>query len=372
MCVRRPASRTRHLFLSLSIVWSLVSAISAAAESLNAVMIVDTPDAAAKNAETVLRGNLADLSVALTIESLSEAPQTFDELYRVFSTRARASRADVVFLVDMDASSYATVYISLPQTGTTLVRHVEFTDETPEGRYEMVAVIVRGILTAMSTGGEIGVYIPDVPPPANEVDEEASNRGSQTDAAAGAETRQSTEGNSAVNMVMVRAAYGLSVAAEETSVVHHFRLAVGGDLRYVAMFAAYRFTLPFGSENDDVALSLTPHPVSVGAAGIIRFSKGRFLMGLEGIIDPLSLKVTPKSEQTAAENDNAIRVAVSPFVMMDWHVARCASIYAAASFDVYVYQPVFKVREEEEPVKFLSLYRFSPFFHIGMGFGVAR
>lgn len=348
---------------------------------LKAVLVLKIDKEKAENATTVIRGHLTDLPVNLEVAPSKGLPESFDGLYGRFTLLAEKKGAKVVFLIDLSGTDHATLFISLPDTGTTLVRHIDCSDETTDGRYEVVAVIVRGVLAAMTTGGEIGVHIPEVPEsptssaeavpdgdPQEEDDDDDDDASTSRKIA-----DEKSDGIYSSITFTARAAYGLGMASEKIPVVHNFRLDLGANLESFRLFVSYRVTMPFGREDDDVMLTLYPHPLGLGLGYRIQFSKGALFVGLEGILDPVSWNVIPQNDRAVEESPHrTLRYAVSPFLLADWQVSHHASFYFAFSLDIYLYQPVYYLTIEGEKSAFMSLWTFSPFFQIGVGFGLGR
>ena len=356
------------LLLVLLMVFSVPFSASAKAKSpLRAVMMLKTAPEMSETTTLALKGYLADLAVDLLVESSENVPHDFDAQYVYFAELASERKADIVFYIDFSAATYATLYVCLPESGTTLIRHIDCSEETPEGRFEVVGVIIRGLLAAMSTGGEIGIHIPEVAEPPTPVQENTPESDSvDRDACVSGPV-------SARPLVRfgVKAGYGLGIASRDIPVVHNFRLAVGAKISVLRIFAAYRVTMPMNKEDEQVSLSLYPHPISLGVGYEKSFSKWTVLLGLEGIVDPLSWKIVPKSDTALPETGHlTIRGTVTPFFLADWTLSTQTSLYLGVSLDIYVYQPTYNLRVDGQAVPFLSLWTFSPFVQIGVGFGL--
>ena len=168
----------------------------------------------------------------------------------------------------------------------------------------------------------------------------------------------------------VQASYGLGLVSSETPPVQHFQGTIRLSVKSMGVFLAYRGTFPFGTEDENLSLVLTPHPVTVGFWTSFQKKNVFFRMGAGLLFDPLSVKATPKTESAENRADMVdFRIAATPFVAVDWFVSKDAYVTVAIAADFYIYQNAFYVKQGDTEVNFLRLWPVSPLFQVGFGFG---
>jgi hypothetical protein len=310
---------------------------------------------------------LADLPVTFTVITPETLPPDYLSLSNFFQTLASEHHARIVFLAQFTAPDSATLYVALPDTGTTLVRHIALTAESPEGRYELIAVIIRGIVTAMTSGGEIGVHIPEVPKPNTPPEEQPPTEGPPPTGAV------CTDLPSQRSRFTFRAGYGLSIASLDFPMVHQARLGVAGAFGPLVAFLAYRLVVPFVNTDTYLTLYLSPHPIELGFGIQKSFGDFDVQITLAPVVNILSWEIaTNNVGATARKQRRTFWVALSPSLIVDWRLTCQMSLYIGISADIYVYQTVFEIQQDDDKRPYLSLWKASPLFQLGLRFGWGR
>lgn len=340
------------------------------------VVMVLKPDSELAAKIDVLKGHLADLPVEFIVITPEIIPHDYPELYDYFRTLALEYKAKIVFLAQFDDENDANLYVTLPDTGTTLVRHLTLAkEESPEGRYEFVAVIVRGIVTAMTNGGEIGIHISDVPKPVEEADTDANAsqtpvKPTKTESPSCPE--RETGSDATLSMFTLRVGYGAGIASEKYPLVHNFNIALFGRFNLVSVFVGYRVVMPIVSRNTNFDMSIFFHPIWAGIGVRIPLGEFELQFNLAPVVNIVTWDIASASESIAKRDDRKeVWFALSPTIIVDWNFSHQASLYLAVSLDVYLKYSSFAVLSVERLKKatFLELWRTSPLIQIGLQFG---
>lgn len=363
------------------------ASLTAGAERLNAVVVLDTTSPEAERIFTVLQSHTADLAVDLQAERSTALTADLRALNRYFKTAAQTYQADIVFFADFSDSDQVVLYVSMPKLGTTLIRNIDAQNENVESRIEITAVVIRGILAAMMSGAEIGVHVSATAPAfTKEMTQGSIDRPSDLSKSiepqdrtkkADPKTDKRTWGGA---RAAVQAAYGIGFVSGQTPPVPHFQALIRLSIKSMGIFFSYRGTFPFGKEDEVLSLVLTPHPLEIGFWSGFRKKNVFFRLGAALLLDPLSVKATPKTEYAAAEADFVdLRFAVSPQVAIDWYLTPEAYVTIAVCADFFIFQNAYYVEQAGTPAEqegdstvFLRLWPVSPMVQLGIGFGFAK
>ena len=365
----------------LIILWviGLILAASVSAQGvapkpkLKAIMVLK-PDGELAVKTDVLKGHLADLPVEFIVITPETIPPDYPALYDYFRTLAQEHGARIVFLAQFIAENEANLYVSLPDTGTTLVRHIRLAEEeSSESQFELVAVIVRGIMTAMTSGGEIGVHIPEVPAP---IEKETPGVAPEAEPPLKTEPLTcpecDTSPNAKPSMFSFRAGYGVGIASREFPWLNNFSIALSGRFNLFCVYLGYRVVLPLVSRSTTLDMPVFFHPISVGVGVQIPVDAFELQFTLAPTVNIVTWDISSRNEDTyGRKNRNEIWFALTPTAMMSWNFTHQASFYLAVSLDVYLRKSSFAINPVDAPEAetFLKLWWVSPLVQIGMRFG---
>ncbi len=376
MFVAHDQSGGRWIFTLIVLLVGGASRIVAAEETgqLKAVMIISNASEVDTDASDAVQGYLADLPVSLVVVSSGRLTSDLYTLEALAQEVADEHDAKVVFAADFAHQNRVLLYVSLPGVGTTLIRNIDCTDETVDSRFEAVAVIIRGILSAMVKGGEIGIHEPppppettpepaaEPPPPEKEADS-ASNTAKGTDSAAAQESDPRVD---------ISTAYLLTILSDDVLMVHALRVSPTMYLgKWFRLFAAYRFTLPAVLKEQLLEIDIAPHPVELGLGFSKRWERIMFEGAAALVIDPMKCTSSPGMPGvTPAEGKITVRLGISPSLTVGLPITRRSLFFLAVSADIYFYQPVFKVRETADNTTrtVFKLWIASPGVHLGFRF----
>lgn len=322
----------------------------ASAEHLKALVIVNPTVPEEEAAFSVLKSHTSDLSVDLKAERVTELSTELKALDRYLKTAAESGRADIVMFCDFSDESSVVLYVSMPKLGTTLIRNIDAKNETVESRLEITAAVIRGILTTMAAGGEIGIH--------------SDEHRAAPNAAASPDPNEKK-----VKKVGLGTSYGIGIASDETSPAQSIRSSVRLSAETIGVFVAYRTTLPLSKEDETLSLELCPHPVETGVWFSLKAGKTFFRLGAALVFDPITTKVIPK-KQIAENKSNKtnFRFAISPLIAVESYLVPHAFIRFSISADIFIYQDDFFVTQGENKTAFFGFWPVSPLFQIGFGF----
>jgi hypothetical protein len=122
-----------------------------------------------------------------------------------------------------------------------------------------------------------------------------------------------------------------------------------------------------------VAADVFPHPIEFGFSASFHKNRLFFRIGASLIADPTVVRITAKTPISPTdENPVKFRLSASPFVSMDWFFSRRAYLFASISADVYIHQIALDIQQTDGQTvsEFLTLWKTSPVFQVGFGFGL--
>ena len=312
----------------------------------------------------VLQGHTADLPVELTTETLPGLSTDLKALNRYFRTAAEQNLADIIFFSDFSDAGQVVLYVSMPKLGTTLIRNIDAANETLESRFEITAVVIRGILTVMIEGGEIGVHMSEPPPP--------------VPAPTALQPPPPTETEKSPDKLFVEdvrlvleSSVGLGWISEDTSLVQSFRGALRVPIKTMGIFAGYSGTLPADKEDDLLYLELTSHPIELGFWASFQKKNLVIRLGASFVFDILTVTSIPKADAVERETrSTSYRLAAAPFISADWYIAPRAFLSLALVAHINLYQNAFYIQEDDVRTEYLSLWPVMPMVQLGFGLGV--
>ncbi len=363
-------------FRAALIFWAAVTLLCpfrAAGDKLKAVVVLDVTSSFAESAFSVLSGHIADLAVDLVAERVTSVSTDLQERNTYFGNTSASLQADVVFFWDFSDPGRVALYVAMPKLGTTLIRNIDAVDETIASRFEITAVVIRGILTAMLSGGEIGVHVSH----ALDAPGSAENRAcSPTESKTGSKPAEAplTRPEDRQRPVFgVQASYGIAWVSGELLPVHHFQPALRISIRSADLFVAYRGTMPITKETEVLALALTPHAAVLGFALSLHRKNFVFKLGAAVLLDAMSVESISKIDAVGKTSDSTdFRAIAQPSVTVEWYPLSSAAYFVfSVSPDFYIFQNAFYIQDDQgEKIPFLRLWPVSPFVRIGIGFNL--
>ena len=324
----------------------------------------DTAPPVTDGSLTVIKGHTGDLPVELTAETLPDLSSDLKALNRYFKSAAEQDLADIIFFSDFSDANQVVLYVSMPKLGTTLIRNIDAANETLESRFEITAVVIRGILTVMIEGGEIGVHVSEPPPPPSPPT--AANPAPIEAEKCLEEDRFTKEAR-----LVLESSVGFGWMSEQTSLLQSFRGALRVPVKNMGIFAGYSGTLPVSKDDDLLFLQLTPHPIELGFWA--SFQKRNFVirLGTSFVFDILTVTAIPKTDAVERETRSTdYRVAAAPFISVDWYIAPRAFLCLALVAHINLYQNAFYIKEGDTQFEYLSLWPVMPMVQVGFGLGV--
>ena len=342
----------------------------ASARPLKVTVLLEAPDVEGDIAPpvtagsfAVLQGHTADLPVELTADTLPGLSSDLKALNHYFKTAAEQNLADIIFYSDFSDASQVVLYVAMPKLGTTLIRNIDAANETLESRFEITAVVIRGILTVMIEGGEIGVHMAEPPPPPAPVAVEPPPSPDVK--------KCPEEGRNNEVRLVLESAVGLGWMSEETSLVQSFRGALRIPIKSMGIFAGYSGTLPVDKDDDLLFLQLTPHPIEFGFWASFQKKNLVIRLGASFVFDILTVTAIPKTDAEERETRSTnYRIAVAPFISADWYIAPRAFLSLALVAHINLYQNAFYIQEGDVQSEYLSLWPVMPMVQLGFGLGV--
>ncbi len=331
------------------------------------MLVSDTRD----DVVTTIRNNLIDLPVELVVEQTEASSPDLFELHSKVQAIAERVRSRAVFFADFSDPDRTVLYVSIPKSGTTLIRHINCKEETLISRHTATAVIIRSIIVAMLGGGEIGIHVPSTPsppPPVEPPPPPDSSVPKEKKAARKPPKKETSEvAKRRASRLQLETAYlGSLFFSEDQFAVHGLRSAVTGfPGSFAYLFAGYRLMMPFTNElsvgENNLRLCVSPHPIEVGIGGRISQSQLDLRLGGAFLLDLITWDVMTltydedlEDDTLTRKSDTGVRLALAPFVSAGWPISETMTIYLAVSAEFAIQTVIFKVKVTEDKARSLS------------------
>ncbi len=339
-------------------------------ERLRVVMIAEEADAdASTGAIAAVSAQLSDIDVELRIAWVPEFAEALRAQYAEMRRIAIEHDAALAFWVDVSMTEEVFLYIAEPGGGRILVRSVEFTEETGASRFDVLAIIVRNVVEAITEGGEIGVRPPaqvepqpQPPPPEPPV--------APTFDPPVVEPEEQEPGPGVEGVLELQAAYAVSVYDREPTWLHGARVGIAVAVAdWLWIGAAYRIQPPFDKSNELVDMEFRPHPFEVGLSARVNVENIVFDAGILVLNDPLSWSVRSKSPGISPESERfRWLVAAAPCVSVAWSPYGFYRFFVAASADIYFNESPSVVSMSSGQVDVTEPLQVRPYVQIGAAF----
>ena len=168
-----------------------------------------------------IRAQLSDLDIDFQVVWIQNHSGYFRDQTNLSERLSEQHNATIVFWSDLSIKDQVFLYLSEPGGGRILVRSIPFENDEQGDRFDVISLIVRSVVEAISKGGQIGVSspapsapvpsapVPSAPPPSLKA----------------ADTRDSQGGSTTSKRFSISAAYGLTLYSETKLFIHGVRLA---------------------------------------------------------------------------------------------------------------------------------------------------
>jgi len=235
-------------------------------EAAHIVMIARTEtEVESRGLIQAIRGQLSDLSVIFEVKWVDKLPPELPLQVEIAGETARKTGALTVFWYDNDRCDQVFLYLSDTDQGRLLVRWL---DAEQEGnRDETLAIILHSAVEAMLNGGQIGVAIKTDP----------AEKPSQTEQIQQVSPLSLRPETGTVNIEM-GAAYSLGGHSSAHPVIHGLNLGISIVFPVgLSVFASYAVCGPVRMEENETAIDIQSHPISLGLQ--YAWNPGRFRIG---------------------------------------------------------------------------------------------
>lgn len=131
------------------------------------LMIVSKAEtAASEKAIRSIKAQLSDLEIDFQVVWIEKHSGHFRDQTDVSKRLAEKHNATIVFWSDLSVGNQVFLYVSEPGGGRILVRSIPFENDEQGDRFDVIALIVRTTVEAITGGGQIGVspLVPSSPP----------------------------------------------------------------------------------------------------------------------------------------------------------------------------------------------------------------